>query len=164
MSTTNVKDVKAAHEKCEMLVSMLKKEPWFKKEGWVVRSGDFPPNDPDCVSINIFKKHWFEGRIHIETYFGYRGTYLKKSYVTVHISYEPVITRTTINRIKISKPFSAKAIPIVKKWQGYTISAGKYGKQPFTFKLVAGPDMVAIIHKEISRICRELGGIMDEAI
>lgn len=148
----------------------LLKEPWFKKQGWLISTYCFPSEaKATAVTFHVFKKHWWnEDRrgIHIESYLELdQKKQKKKTYVTLHLFHSPTIPGTKIKRIALSKPFVDQIEEKVKKWPGYKFRAGKYGQQPFT-KFLDGTanTFEDELGEEVTRICRELGPVLDSCL
>ncbi|MEQ1876408.1 MAG: hypothetical protein ABL958_07165 [Bdellovibrionia bacterium] len=118
-------------------IACLEMTTWFGKGGWIASVHAFPAAKPDGVTFHVFKKNWFneDGR----------GIHVE-SYLDL-------------------KPFTDRAIPLVKKWPGYKLRAGKYGQQPFTCFLDGdSPDFSGELAAEVTRICRELGPEIDRVL
>lgn len=155
-------------EQFESVAKQLKKNAWFKSEKWIASAHPFPSGKPDGVTFHLFKKNWFneDGRgIHVESYLDLSAPKRKKTYVTLHTLHHAKIPGTDLKRIEFSKPFTDRALPLVKKWAGYKLRAGKYGQQPFTYFLDGNsPAFRDELAAEVSRICRELGPEVDRVL
>lgn len=147
----------------------LLKYPWFKKDKWLTSVHYFPnEKKPDGVTLQVFKKHWWnEDRqgVHIESYLDLDPKKQKKTYVTLHLLHSPVIPNTKIKRLQLSKIFVDQIFSEVKKWPGYKFRVGKYGTQPFTKYLDAtAPEFEKHLETEICRICTKLGPVLEDCI
>jgi hypothetical protein len=150
------------------IIKSLEVKPWFKKNGWICSVHEFPADEPEGVTFHVFKKHWFNQDhqgIHFESFLYLDAKKSKKSYVTLHILHQDKIPGTKLNRIIISKPFVDEIKDEVDTWEGFSFRAGKYGKQPFT-KLLDGsrPDYERELVKDITRMCKALGPVIDKVI
>lgn len=162
-------DVAALKNRFLSIEKNLSKKPWFKKEKWIVSVHTFPNDkNPDGVTFHIFKKHWWnEGRqgVHIESYLDLDPKKQKKTYLTIHLLHEDLIPGSKLKRIAFSKPVVDQIFDEVSTWEGYKFRVGKYGQQPFTFFTDATvAEFEKIIEKEITRLCKVIGPVIDETI
>lgn len=155
-------------EKFKTVETKLKAQPWFKKGKWITSMHEFPSAKPEGITFHVSKKYWFNENkqgIHFESYLSLDQKKQKNSYVTLHLLHEPLIPGTKLKRTEISKPVVDTIRDKVNSWDGYTFRAGAYGVQPFVKKLDGtSKDFEKVLELEISRLCRSLGDVIDEAI
>lgn len=116
----------------------------------------------------ISSKPWFnEDRlgIHFESYLDLNPKKHKKAYVTLHALHHEEIPGSRISRKKFSQPLVDAIYADVRKWDGYTFRAGKYGLQPFTkFLDATSPQFTIDLTKELERLCKVVGPAIDEVL
>lgn len=147
---------------------LLQAKPWFKKDRWIVSVHPFPAKNPDGVTLQVFKKNWFnDGRqgIHFESYFDLNPKKQKKTYVTLHALHSDEIPGTKIPRKEFSKPLVDQIYDEVSSWEGYEFRTGKYGQQPFTKYLDATDEKFeTLLAKELMRLCERVGPQIDKIL
>lgn len=152
----------------QSLQSQLQGEPWFAEEGWISSYHEFPSEDPEAITFHVSKKHWLNQArdgIHFETFLSLGETTTWMTNVTLHICHNKRLPGTDVLRSAVTKPFVDEILPLVQKWEGYRFRVGKYGMQPFSKKLVVREgDAVAQFRLEFTRLCRELGPVMDRVL
>lgn len=158
-------DLIARFKKVEKL---LQAKPWFKKQGWIVSVHPFPPKNPEGVTLQVFKKTWFNDErqgIHFESYFDLNPKKQKKTYVTLHALHADKIPGTKISRKEFAMPLVDQIYDEVSSWEGYEFRTGKYGQQPFT-KFLDATDSKVETHlaKELMRLCEHVGPTVDKIL
>ena len=146
----------------------LSSKPWFKKESWQTSTHPFPTKNPEAITFHLFKPHWFnEDRqgIHIESFLMLDPKKRKKSSLTIHLLHHELIPGTKIKRRALAEPVVDAIFDTVSSWEGYRFRTGKYGLQPFTLELDGrSEDFESVLVKEISRVSREVGPIVDRVL
>ncbi|AZZ37036.1 hypothetical protein CIK05_09605 [Bdellovibrio sp. qaytius] len=147
---------------------LLEAKPWFKNEKWIVSVHPFPPKSPEGVTLQVFKKNWFNDErqgIHFESYFDLNPKKQKKTYVTLHALHADEIPGTKISRKEFAKPLVDQIHDEVASWEGYEFRTGKYGQQPFT-KFLDATDEKFETHlaKELMRLCERVGPQVDKVL
>ncbi len=147
---------------------LLQAKPWFKKERWVVSVHPFPQKSPEGVTLQVFKKDWFNDQrqgIHFESYFDLNPKKQKKTYVTLHALHTNNIPNTKISRKEFVKPLVDRIYDEISSWEGYEFRTGKYGQQPFTKYLDATDEKFeSQLAKELARLCERVGPQIDKIL
>lgn len=145
---------------------LLQRHQWFATD-WLVDVHQFPPapEPADGITLHVFRPHWFneDGQgIHFETFLGPREWQRRQMAIMMHIFHGTHIPGTAIKRRDVARPFVDAVFDLVSSWSGYTFRVGRYGTQPFTCVLEFEPDTLeSQLEQEFSRLCRELGPVMD---
>jgi len=160
-----IDDLSLRFKKVEKL---LQAKPWFKKDRWVVSIHPFPAKNPDGLTLQVFKKNWFNDErqgIHFESYFDLNSKKQKKTYVTLHALHADVIPGTKISRKQFAQPLVDQIYDEVSSWDGYEFRAGKYGQQPFTKYLDATDEKFEMqLAQELVRLCERVGPKIDKVL
>lgn len=147
---------------------LLQAKAWFKKERWIVSVHPFPQTNPDGVTLQVFKKNWFNDDrqgIHFESYFDLNPKKQKKTYVTLHALHADVIPNTKISRKQFATSLVDQIYDEVSSWDGYEFRAGKYGQQPFTkFLDATNNDFEKQLAQELMRLCERVGPEVDKVL
>ncbi len=148
----------------------LRKEKWFANQGWTVSVHYYPPEpeDPEWFSMHVSKKHWFnEDRqgIHFETHLGPKQLAEQECPVMLHLFHSKTIPGKTIKRDRVARPFVDATYGRISGWDGYVFRAGKYGTQPFTYRLAFTEEtFVILLKQQLDRLCSQLGPEIDSAL
>ena len=154
----------------DQVASELRKEKWFADDGWTVSVHYFPPapEEAESVSMHVSKNHWFdEDRqgIHFETHLGPKQLAEQECPVMLHLFHSKTIPGTTIKRDRVARPFVDAIYGLISGWDGYVFRAGKYGTQPFTYRLAFTCEtFVELLAKELRRLCTQLGPEIESAL
>ncbi len=118
----------------------------------------------ECESINP-PGVWAIHCVYIAPTF--RGRGLSKELVAkgIHLCHHPIIPKTKLKRIVISKPIVDAIFEEVSSWDGYKFRAGKYGVQPFTlFADGLSEEFESVVTTELARVCRYVGPRIDKVL
>lgn len=147
---------------------ILQSKTWFSKEKWIVSLHPFPRTKPDGVTLQVFKKNWFndEGSgIHFESFLDLNPKKQKKTYVTLHALHYDTFPGSDLSRKKFSQPLVDEIYDEVSSWEGFSFRAGKYGVQPFTKFLDASKTgFEEDLAKELERLCKVVGPEIDKTL
>lgn len=162
-------DLKTASALLNGAATRLSEHKWFA-EDWLFSVHPFPPapEDPQSITLHVFRSGWFNDDrqgIHFETFLGPKEWQKRQIPIMMHIFHCPLIPGTTIKRRDVSKPFIDAVFDQVSSWSGYKFRAGQYGTHPFTCTLQFEFDTLeSQIEGEFSRLCLQLGPIMDQTL
>lgn len=151
------------------VVERLSEHDWFKRD-WLHSVHQFPPlpQPADCATLHVYRAGWFNDDrqgIHFETFLGPREWKKQVVPVMMHIFHCDLIPGTSIKRRAIATPFVDEVFDRVSSWPGYSFRVGKYGAHPFTCNVEFQFDTIADqLDKEFSRLCLELGPVMDKTL
>ena len=156
------------YEVFDAVTRSLKKEKWFAKGKWMCSTHLFPPEDPEALTFHLSKKNWFNEErqgIHIEPYLYLDPQKRRKSSVCLHLFHHDFIPGTRLKRREISVPVVDEIYDEVCKWKGYKFRAGRYGLQPFEFKLDGSdPSFENSLVMELKRIALRVGDAIDRVL
>lgn len=162
-------DIEVATKLLEGAGERLQQHKWFSTD-WLFSVHQFPPAPQlaEAVTLHVYRPGWFnEDRqgIHFETFIGPKEWKKRQLPIMMHIFHGPHVPGTKIARRKIAQPFVDEVYDLVSSWNGYEFRAGRYGTHPFTCVLDVDFDNIdQQLEREFSRLCRQLGPIMDETL
>jgi hypothetical protein len=142
------------------LSERLARQPWFA-EGWETRFNYLNQENPRGVWLQLIRKHWFDGALHLETWVN--NSVLEKGATPVVLHVETSIPRDGISRNDFSKRFLERSGALIESWEGYQIKPN-YAMEPFSTRLPFAKETLAtVLEAELTRL-QQLGGVIDETI
>jgi hypothetical protein len=138
----------------------LARQPWFS-DGWETRFNYLNRENPRGVWLQLIRKHWFDGALHLETWIN--NTVLQNGATPVVLHVETSIPRDGINRNDFSKRFLERSGELIQSWDGYEIKPN-YAMEPFSTRLpFTKATLAAVLEAEFARL-QQLGTVIDATI
>jgi hypothetical protein len=142
------------------LSEQLAREAWFAN-GWETRFDYLDRNNPRGVWLQLVRKNWFDGAIHLETWIN--NSVLQSGTTPVVLHIETSIPNHGISRNDFSKRFLEQAGDTVQSWPGYTVKPN-YAMEPISTRVPFTKEtLVAALKAEFTRL-QQLGDIIDQTI
>jgi hypothetical protein len=142
------------------LSDRLARQPWFA-DGWETRFNYLNQENPRGVWLQLIRKHWFDGALHLETWIN--NTVLQNGATPVVLHVETSIPRDGISRNDFSKRFLERSGALIQSWDGYEIKP-HYAMEPFSTRLPFTKEtLAAVLEAEFTRL-QQLGTVIDETI
>jgi hypothetical protein len=138
----------------------LAREAWFG-EAWETRCDFLNPEAPRGVWLQLVRKNWFDGAIHLETWLSNPVLERKATPVVLHI--ETSIPKHGISRNDFTKRFLERVGDEIRSWEGYVVKPN-YAMEPFSVQVPFTKEtLVPALEAEFSRL-QQLGDVIDETI
>jgi hypothetical protein len=144
----------------QSLAEQLAREPWFAA-GWETRFDYLNPESPRGVWLQLVRKHWFDGAIHLETWIGNPALQSGQTPVVLHV--ETSIPNHGLSRNDFSKRLLEQVGEQVESWPGYTVKPN-YAMEPFNVRVPFTKEtLVPALKAAFSRL-QQLGDVIDQTI
>ena len=142
------------------LSERLARQPWFA-DGWETRFDYLNRENPRGVWLQLVRKSWFDGAIHLETWVNNSVLESKATPVVLHV--ETSIPKHGISRNDFSKRLLERSGELIQRWEGYQIKP-HYAMEPFSTRLPCTHETLAAgLEAEFARL-QQLGSVIDDTI
>ena len=142
------------------LSDQLARQPWFT-EGWETRFDYLNQENPRGVWLQLVRKNWFDGALHLETWIN--NSVLQNGTTPVVLHVETSIPKHGISRNDFSKRFLERSGELIQSWDSYQIKPN-YAMEPFSTRLPFTKESLAAgLETEFTRL-QSLGEVIDETI
>jgi hypothetical protein len=144
----------------QQLRDQLAREPWFA-DGWETRFDYLNRENPRGVWLQLVRKTWFDGAIHLETWIN--NSLLQSQEIPVVLHVETSIPKHGISRNDFTKRFLEQVGDQIASWPGYTVKPN-YAMEPFNTRVrFTKETLVPVLKAEFSRL-QQLGDTIDATI
>jgi hypothetical protein len=144
----------------EQVGQRLSKKPWFA-DGWETRVDFLNRANPTGVWMQLVRKNWFDGAIHLETWV--RKSVLERGTLTLALHIETSIPKHGLSRNDFTRLFLERCGDLIGTWPGYTVKPN-YAMEPFSTQIpFTRETLVPNLEAELERV-HELGPAIDAVI
>jgi len=138
----------------------LRAQLWFA-DGWETKIDYLNPDKPRGVWMDLIRKDWFDGAIHLESWVNQGRLEIGTSPVALH--FETVKDRHGVNRNALAAYLLERKGQEVREWEGYTVRSD-YSQEPIRTTVACNREtLVENLEREFVRL-HTLGAVIDEAI
>lgn len=142
------------------LREQLAREAWFADD-WETRLDYLNREAPRGVWLQLVRKSWFDGAIHLETWLNNAVLERQATPVVLHI--ETSIPQHGISRNDFSRLFLERHGARIQSWPGYQLKPN-YALEPFNIQLpFTKQTLASALAAEFSRL-QQLGPEIDRTI
>jgi hypothetical protein len=142
------------------LSEQLAREPWFAN-GWQTHFDYLDRDNPRGVWLQLVRKSWFDGAIHLETWVNNSALQSQQTPVVLHV--ETSIPKHGISRNDFAKRFLEQVGEQIQGWSGYVIKPN-YAMEPLNTRVPFTKEtLVPALKTEFSRL-QQLGDVIDQSI